>query len=193
MTFLSLRETLPKTLQIDFFPCRRSFEWETRSFQYFSFLFRIYIKTKQGLSSNVKKKWGCLPKKEFFLLPCVRFALLMSFSQLWPRVKPPFFIFFSFLFLISIKTEQGLSSNGKKKVGLSTKRKVSLLPCVCFALLMSFSQLWQHVKPPCFNFFHFFFVYTYKQSRNYLVMAKTSGVVSPPKKLFYCLVCIFLY
>ena len=82
MTFLSLRETLPKTLQIDCFPCRRSFEWKTRSFQYFSFLFCKYFKTEQELSSNAKNKWCCLPQKKVSLLPCVCFSLLRSFSQL---------------------------------------------------------------------------------------------------------------
>ena len=71
MAFSSLRETLPKTLKIDFFPCRQSFECKTRSFQYFSCIFCLHIKTELGLSSNAKKKWGCLPKKEKIHASCV--------------------------------------------------------------------------------------------------------------------------
>ena len=45
-------------------------------------------------------------------------------------------------------------------------------------------------KPAVFNIFHFYFVNILKQSRDYLAMQKTSGVVSPKKKFLYCL-CVF--
>ena len=47
-----VRQIWSQTLKIDFFPCRWSLECKTRSFQYFSFVFCIYIKTEQGLSSK---------------------------------------------------------------------------------------------------------------------------------------------
>ena len=81
MTSSSLRETLPKTLQIDFFPCRRSFEWETRSFQYFSF-FIVYILKQSRDYLAMPKTSGAVSQKKSFFYCLVRFALLMSFSQL---------------------------------------------------------------------------------------------------------------
>ena len=133
MTFLSLRETLPKTLQIDFFPCRRSFEWETRSFQYFSFLFCIYLKTKQGLSSNAKKKWGCPPpKKVFSIALCVFFSSNVIFSTS-TACETHNFEYFSFLSRIHLKQTMNYLKMHQKSGVVSPKKK--FLYCLVCVLL----------------------------------------------------------